>query len=328
MRIVIGYPVKPQHLQQIAAAAPGAEIVDAGQQRIPEEILQADIFCGHAKERPVPWDEVVARGRLRWIQSSAAGLDHCLTPSVIGSGITVTSASGLFADQVAEQTLALLLGVLRGLPVFFSAALRREFIRRPTRDLHHATVGIVGFGGNGRRLAEVLAPFRTRILATDVFPVNRPPEVAELWPADRLDELLAQSDIVILCVPLNRRTRALIAAPQLACIKPGAVLINVARGPVVVEAELVAALQSGQLAGAGLDVTEIEPLPAQSPLWELPNVIITPHVGAQAARRESDVTDFFCENLRRYSAGLPLWNLVDKELGFPHPDHSWVMQRR
>ena len=189
-------------------------------------------------------------------------------------------------------------------------------------------MGIVGFGGNGRRLAEVLAPFRTRILATDVFPVNRPPEVAELWPADRLDELLAQSDIVILCVPLNRRTRALIAAPQLACMKPGAVLINVARGPVVVEAELVAALQSGQLAGAGLDVTEIEPLPAQSPLWELPNVIITPHVGAQAARRESDVTDFFCENLRRYSAGLPLWNLVDKELGFPHPDHSWVMQRR
>lgn len=327
MRIVIGYPVKPHHLRQIVAAAPGAEIVDAGQQRIPEEILQADIFCGHAKERPVPWDEVVARGRLRWIQSSAAGLDHCLTPSVIGSQITVTSASGLFADQVAEQTLALLLGLLRGLPVFFSAALRREFIRRPTRDLHHTTVGIVGFGGNGRRLAEVLAPFRTRILATDMFPVHRPPHVAELWPADRLDDLLTQSDIVILCVPLNRWTKGMIAAPQLARMNPGTVLINVARGPVVVEADLVAALQSGHLAGAGLDVTEIEPLPTTSPLWELPNVIITPHVGAQAARRESDVTDFFCENLRRDLAGLPLVNLVDKELGFPHPDCGWIMKR-
>jgi len=327
MRIVIGYPVKPHHLQQIAAVAPDAEVVDAGQQRIPEEILRADIFCGHAKERPVPWDEVVAGGRLRWIQSSAAGLDHCLTPSVIRSDITVTSASGLFADQVAEQTLALLLGLLRSLPVFFRASLQREFIRRPTRDLHHATVGIVGFGGNGRRLAEVLAPFRTRILATDMFPVHRPPHVAELWPADRLTDLLPQSDTVILCVPLNRQTRGMIALPQLSLMKPGAILINVARGPVVAEADLIAALQSGPLAGAGLDVTETEPLPPTSKLWGLPNVIITPHVGAQAARRESDVTDFFCENLRRYSAGSPLLNSVDKELGFPRPDQSWVLTR-
>jgi len=327
MRIVIGYPVKPHHLQQIAAAAPGAEVVDAGQQRIPEEILQADVFCGHAKERPVPWDEVVAGGRLRWIQSSAAGLDHCLTPSVIGSDIAVTSASGLFADQVAEQTLALLLGLLRSLPVFFRASQRREFIRRPTRDLHHATIGIVGFGGNGRRLADILAPFKTRILATDAFPVHQPPHVAELWPADRLDQLLTESDVVVLCVPLNRWTKGMIAASQLARMKSGAILVNVARGPVVVEADLVAALESGHLAGAGLDVTEIEPLPPASRLWELPNVIISPHVGAQAARRESDVTDFFCENLRRYLAGGTLLNLVDKDLGFPRPDQSWVMSR-
>ena len=286
MRIVIGYPANPYHLQQISAAAPDAEVVDAGQQRIPEEILQADIFCGHAKERPVPWDEVVARGRLRWIQSSAAGLDHCLTPSVIQSDITVTSASGLFADQVAEQTLALLLGLLRSLPVFFRASLRREFIRRPTRDLHHATVGIVGFGGNGRRLAEVLAPFRTQILATDVFPVHKPPQVTELWPADRLDDLLAASDIVILCIPLNRRTKGMIAAEQLARMKPGAILINVARGQVVVERDLIAALESGHLAGAGLDVTETEPLPPTSKLWELRNVIITPHVGAGNSSRK------------------------------------------
>lgn len=328
MRIVIGYPVQPRHLQQIADAAPGAEIVDAGQERIPEEILDADIFCGHAKLRPVPWDDVVARGRLRWIQSSAAGLDHCLTPSVIGSDITVTSASGLFADQVAEQTLALLLGLLRGLPVFFRAALRREFIRRPTRDLHGASVGIVGFGGNGRRLAEVLAPFRTRIVATDVFPVQRPDYVAELWPAERLDDLLAQSDIVILCVPLNGQTRGMMAQPQFARMKPGAALINVARGQVVVEADLVAALQSGHLSGAGVDVTEIEPLPTDSPLWELPNVLITPHVGAQAASRESDVTRFFCENLRRYQTGRPLLNLVEKNLGFPHPDRAWYLQQQ
>src|SRR5689334_3448112 len=108
MRIVLCYPVEPRHVAQIRAAAPGAEVVDAGQQRIPEEIHEADIFCGHAKERPVPWAEVVRRGRLRWIQSSAAGLDHCLAPEVVASEIVVTSASGVLADQVAEQTVALL----------------------------------------------------------------------------------------------------------------------------------------------------------------------------------------------------------------------------
>ena len=317
MRIVTCYPTEQHHLQQIAAAAPRAEIVDAGQSRIPEAILEADIFCGHAKERPVPWDEVVTQGRLRWIQSSAAGLDHCLTPSVIRSDITVTSASGLFADQVAEQTMALLIGLVRSLPVFFRAGLKQEFIRRPTRDLHGATVGIVGFGGNGRRIAAVLAPFRTRILATDMFPVDRPDCVDQLWPAERLDELLEQVDVLILGVPLTPLTHGMIAAPQLRRMKRGAILINVARGPVVAEADLVEALQSGHLGGAGLDVTEAEPLPPTSPLWELPNVIITPHVGAQSATRQDDITDFFCENLRRYQEGQPLLNLVDKELGFP-----------
>ena len=319
MRIVLCYPVEQRHLDRIAAAAPDAEIVDAGQQHIDREILDADIFCGHAKEKPVPWDEVVAQGRLRWIQSSAAGLDHCLAPSVVQSDLTVTSASGLFADQVAEQTIAILVGLLRGLGVFFRAGLRREFIRRPTRDLHGTTVGIVGFGGNGRRLAKVLAPFHVRILATDIFPVNKPDCVDQLWPADRLDDVLQQSDIVILCVPLTEQTRGMINASELAKMKQDAVLVNVARGQCVVEADLVAALESGHLGGAGLDVTEIEPLPPTSKLWDMPNVIITPHVGAQSARRYDDVTNFFCENLHRNSQNRPLLNLVDKELGFPRP---------
>lgn len=319
MRIVLCYPVEQRHLDQIAAAAPDAEIVDAGQQHIDHEILDADIFCGHAKEKPVPWNEVVAQGRLRWIQSSAAGLDHCLAPSVVQSDIIVTSASGLFADQVAEQTMAILAGLLRGLSVFFRAGLRREFIRRPIRDLHGATVGIVGFGGNGRRLAEVLVPFRVRILATDIFPVNKPDCVDQLWPADRLDDLLRQSDIVILCVPLTEHTKGMISGPELAEMKQDAVLVNVARGQCVVEADLVAALESGHLSGAGLDVTEIEPLPPTSKLWDMPNVIITPHVGAQSARRYDDVTNFFCENLHRNSQRRRLLNLVDKELGFPRP---------
>lgn len=318
MRIVLCYPIEPKHYQQIAAAAPGADVIDAGQERIAAELLAADIFCGHAKV-PVDWPEVVRRGRLKWIQSSAAGLDHCLVPEVIASNIMVTSASGLFADQVAEQTLALLLGLLRGLPTFFRAQQKREFIRRPTRDLHYTTVGIVGLGGNGTRIADVLRPFKTRLIATDIFADEKPPCIDELWPAAELDRLLAESDVVILTAPLNAQTQGMIAAPQLARMKRGAILINVARGPLVVERDLVAALQSGHLGGAGLDVTEIEPLPTDSPLWDMPNVIITPHVGAQSARRADDTTNLVCENLRRYLTGKPLINLVDKRLGYPTP---------
>jgi phosphoglycerate dehydrogenase-like enzyme len=319
MRIVLCYPVEDRHLRQIAASAPQAELASAGQERIAEEILSADIFCGHAKV-PVPWDAVVRQGRLKWIQSSAAGMDHCLVPSVVASSITVSSASGVLADQVAEQTLALMLGLARSLPVFFRAQQKKEFIRRPTRDVHHSTIGIIGFGGNGRRLAEVLRVFKSRILATDMFPIDKPDYVDELLPADELDKVLADSDYLILAAPLTDLTRGMIDARALAKMKPTAMLINVARGPLVVEKDLIAALGAGRLAGAAMDVTEEEPLASDSPLWELPNVIITPHVGGQSARRIDDMTDFFCENLRRYEKKEPLLNLVDKKLGFPRPN--------
>ncbi|MEO8494410.1 MAG: D-2-hydroxyacid dehydrogenase [Planctomycetota bacterium] len=318
MRVVLCYPVEQRHRDQIAVVSPDIEVVDAGQERIAELLPTADIFCGHAKV-PVPWDDVVAKGRLRWIQSSAAGMDHCLVPAVIASDILVTSASGLFANQVAEQTLALLLGLLRGLPTFFRQQQTKDFTRRETGDLHGKTVGIIGLGGNGRRIAEVLAPFRVRILATDMFPCDKPAHVEAVRPADELYEVLSQVDIAILCVPLNSQTHHMINAAALDRMKPGAILINVARGPVVDEAAMVNALQSGQLSAAGIDVTEIEPLPEVSPLWNMPNVIITPHVGAQSAKRVDDSTNLFCENLERYLRGASLRNVVDKELGFPRP---------
>jgi D-3-phosphoglycerate dehydrogenase len=316
-RIVLCYPVEPRHVEQIAAAAPWAEIVDAGQERIAAEIFNADIFCGHAKV-PIDWDGVVRQGRLQWIQSSAAGMDHCLVPSVIDSPIVVTSASGVLADQVAEHTIALLTAWTRSLPVFFEAQRKREFIRRPTRDLTRSTVGIVGFGGVGRRIARLLAPFDTRILATDMFPVEKPDYVQALLPADRLDEVLPQVDFLVLALPLNDSTRNMVDRQLLARMRRGSVLANVARGALVVEDDLVEAIASGHLAGAVMDVTEPEPLPPESKLWDLPGVIITPHVGGQAAWRIDRMTELFCENLRRWRERLPLINyLPDKRLGFP-----------
>ena len=319
MRLVLCYPVEQRHIEKIRRVVPDWKVIDAGQERIATELLEADVYCGHAKV-PVPWDDVVRRGRLRWIQSSAAGMDHCLVPPVINSDIIVTSASGVLANQVADHTMALLAGCLRSLPVFFDARARREFIRRPTRDLHGATIGIIGLGGNGRRLAQVLAPFQTTILATDWFPVNKPPEVAELHPADALDELLPRLDVVILCVPLNSQTRDMIDARRLALLPQGAILVNVGRGPLVVEDDLVDALESGHLGGAGLDVAYQEPLPVESRLWDAPNLILTPHVGGQSATRIDDMTSFFCRNMECYLNGMPLKNVVDKELGFPCPE--------
>jgi D-3-phosphoglycerate dehydrogenase len=163
-------------------------------------------------------------------------------------------------------------------------------------------------------VAELLAPFRTRILAVDMFPVDRPAWVEALWSADRLDDLLAQYDVVILCLPLNAVTRGLFHAERLARMKRGALLANMARGPLVVTADLVAALRSGHLA----DVTDPEPLPPDSPLWDIPNVIITPHVAGQSRWRIDNMTTLFCRNLRRWYAGRPLINyLADKRLGFP-----------
>lgn len=316
-RIVLCFPNEERHRRAIAEAAPWGEVVDVPQERIAQELSQADIFCGHAKV-PVDWDAVVRAGRLQWIQSSAAGMDHCLVPSVIESDIVVTSASGVLADQVAEHTVALTTAWLRSLPTFFRAQQKHEFIRRPTRDLHRSTILIVGFGGVGRRLAQVLHVYKTHLWAVDLFPVDCPPFVEKLVAPADLESLLSHADITILALPLNDQTRGMFDARLFALMKPGSLFVNVARGPIVVTEDLMQALRAGPLAGAVMDVTDPEPLPPEHPLWDLPNVIITPHVGGQSATRADDITRLICENLRRWHDGRPLINLVqDKRLGFP-----------
>jgi len=316
MKIALCYQTQPEFHDMIRETLPSAEVIDAGQEGIAEAIMNADIFFGHAKV-PVPWKEVVDQGRLQWIQSSAAGMDHCLVPEVIASNIQVSSASGLFANQVAEQTFALLLGLIRSMPVFFRAQQAKDYTRRPTHDLHGKTVGIVGMGGNGRKIAEILSKFETRIIATDLFPYDQPECVEELWPTEQLEELLRLSDVVILTLPLNSDTYHYIDEKSFNAMKQGSWFINVARGQVVKESALISCLQSGKLAGVGIDVAEIEPLPHDSPLWEMDNVMISPHVGAQSANRNLDATKLFCKNLKRFANGEPLINLVDKRLGFP-----------
>lgn len=185
--------------------------------------------------------------------------------------------------------------------------------------MHGKVIAIIGLGGNGRRIGELLAPLNNTILATDCFVDDKPNYVDELQPPDQLLNVVHRADIVILGVPLNDSTHHLIDEEVIAAMKPGSVLINVARGPVVDEAALVEALESGHLGGVGVDVTEVEPLPTDSPLWKMENALITPHVGAQSASRVDDSTRLFCLNFRRWLGGQTLYNEVDKGLGFPNP---------
>ena len=168
--IVTCFPLAETEVKQIQKfAGEEFEVIAASQENIAEEIFKADIFCGHAKV-PVDWANVVQADRLRWIQSTAAGLDHCLAPPVIDSSILVSGCSGLFAPQVAEQTMALLTGLTRRIPVFRRAQQNKQYVRRPTGELFGKTVGIVGLGGNGQRIAHVLRPMVGRMVATDCFP--------------------------------------------------------------------------------------------------------------------------------------------------------------
>jgi len=330
--IVLCFPLQESHVAQIRkTSGDDFDVIVSSQETIGRDIFDADIFCGHAKT-PVDWAEVVKRGRLQWIQSSAAGLDHCLAPEVIQSPIVVSGCSALFSNQVAETALALLLGLTRRLPVFFRAQQDREYVRRPTDDLFGKTVAILGFGGNGQRIAQTLRPMVDRIVASDWFPESCQPHIEnglvdEIFPHQQTEQMLKTADVVIVTLPLSDANEHSFGDDQFAACKPGVYFVNVGRGSVVQQDALIRSLQSGHVGAAGLDVADPEPIEPTSPLWELENVMITPHVGAQSARRIPVTVDLFCENLNRYRDGKAPLNLVDKPLGFPRPenrvDRSW-----
>ncbi|MFT5301978.1 MAG: phosphoglycerate dehydrogenase-like enzyme [Mariniblastus sp.] len=324
--IVTCFPLADSHVERIRTVAQDDfEVIVATQDSIAKDIFQADVFCGHAKV-PVDWPKVVAAQKLAWIQSSAAGLDHCLTPSVIDSEIVVSGCSGLFAPQVAEQMLSLLMGLVRRSPVFFRAQQNREYIRRPTDDLFGKTVAIVGLGGNGQRIASVLRPLAKTIIGSDCFPeacqqLIENKTLRQVFAANDWEKMLPEADVVIVTLPLSSANEQLIGIEQFKQFKPGAYLINVGRGSVVETSALVEYLANGHLGGAGIDVVDPEPLPIDSRLWALDNVIISPHVGAQSPLRIPVTIDLFCGNIERFRNGQSLLNQVDKRMGFPRPEH-------
>lgn len=291
---------------------------------------------GDAFARALPEAEVVVTGkltddalaraaRLRWLSSVGAGLDGVTTPAMLARGVAVTSASGVHGPNIAEHLMAMILMFTRGWPELFRAQLGRrwEHARKSRSDgpgeLTGKTLLIVGLGRIGEALAARARPFGVRVLGMKHDPSRRHDAsvaVDEVLPLGALDEALGRADHLCLTLPLTDATHHLIDARRLGRMRPGAFLYNVSRGAVVDEAALVAALRAGQLAGAGLDVFENEPLPAESPLWELGNVILTPHVAGATPRYYERTAALFADNLERFLAARPLANRFDSARGY------------
>jgi phosphoglycerate dehydrogenase-like enzyme len=192
----------------------------------------------------------------------------------------------------------------------------REAIRREQRELYELTMGIVGLGGTGRAVARRALGFGMRVLAVDIEDVAAEPGIAAVWKPDRLHELLGLSDVVVIALPLTKATHHLFTRDLFRRMRPTAILINVTRGAIVYGDDLLAALEAGLIGGAGLDVTDPEPLPVGHPLWTHPRVIVTPHTAGGSPRRAGRVIATFCENLRRLRSGQPLLALIDKRKGY------------
>jgi phosphoglycerate dehydrogenase-like enzyme len=258
--------------------------------------------------------------RLKFIQSISAGTDQYDRQLLRERGVRVASAAGVNAQAVAEHAMALMLALSRRLPEARDNQHARHWrgmigeIARRELELAGRTLLVVGMGRIGTRLVRLAKAFDMRVIAIKRDPATKPAFEAEgadaVIGADRLREMLGEADIVALTCPLTPETQGLIDAAALAAMRPGAYLVNVARGRVVDESALIRALQEGCLAGAALDVTQEEPLPASSPLWAMPNVLITPHTAGETRAYEDNVIDILLENLDRLRRGAPLRNEV------------------
>jgi phosphoglycerate dehydrogenase-like enzyme len=273
------------------------------------EGAEAEVLYGSLSESL--WD---AFPKLCWLQSQSAGVEGQLFPALVESDVLLTNAKGIHAPYCAEHAFALLLGLTRGLQHYVHDQDARQWRARPLIEIGGWTLGLIGLGGFGREMAQRGKGFGMYVLGLDPYCAKLPPHVDEA--TTDLDGLLCRSDVVMIACPHTAETHHLLDARALAQMKPTAYLISVTRGGVVDEAALIDALQGERIAGAGLDVFEQEPLPEESPLWELDNVILTPHAAGRSQNRPRPTVELFCDNLRRYLEGMPLRNVVDKGLGF------------
>jgi D-2-hydroxyacid dehydrogenase (NADP+) len=272
--------------------------------------------AGNAGTAPEKLTDVAPR--LKWIQLTSAGADRLLGSGFIEQGITVTTVSGLHATPIGEFVISAILMFAKGAPSYMRAQLQHQWARFAPSELYGKTIGIVGMGHIGMEAGRLAKAFGCRVIGTrrSATTSHATPEADEIMPASELHRLLGESDYVVLSMPLTAETRGMIGEAELRAMKPSAVLVNIARGAVVVEEALVRALREGWIAGAALDVFEREPLPADSPFWDMENVLLTPHISGGTEVYNQRAVAIFADNLRRYLTGEPLLNVVDPARGY------------
>jgi len=280
----------------------------------------AEVYLGWGVPREV---FAAAGGALRWAHSASAGVGGVLYPEMVRSGVVLTNSAGVHAEPIADTVLAMMLHFARGLDFAVRAQAGQRWDKAPwdaadapVRELAESTVGLLGLGGIARAVARRAAALGMRVVATRRSSTEGPEGVEVFAGGDALDRLLSISHYLVVTVPSTSRTAGMIGARELARLPAGAVVVNVSRGDVIDEDALVEALRAGRLRGAGLDVFRSEPLPAQSPLWTLPNTLLLPHVSGTSPSFWRRETDLIVANLRRHLAGQPLLNTVDKHAGY------------
>ena len=311
-------------LARIRAAAPGARLVNVSLEGLSDSPLDDVEVLLRGPMPTAHFDRLLARcPNLRWVHSATAGVERVLTKDAAARSLMITNARGVFSEPIAEYTVMMILSVLRRLPELIELQSERTWQPLPAREMRQVTIGVVGLGSIGRNVARLALSFGARVIGTRKEPDLRkdftepmPEGMDHILEHDQLPELLAESDFVVLAVPLTPDTDKLMNGPRLAQMKPGSWLINVARGRLVDQRALLRALRNGPLEGAILDTIWEEPLPASSPLWDAPGLIITPHTSWSSGRVLDRSIELFCDNLARFRDGREMLNLVDPEAGY------------
>lgn len=340
MKLVLHPPVEPERLLRIVEAARPMTVVNARDEaEARAAIADADAFFGKLTP-PL----LAAARRLRWVQAPTASLEHFVFPELVEHPAVLTNMRGLYSDVIADHVFGYVLCFARNFhhyirnqvearwaPVsaeppaggrapqpsgFATGPAQVSAADRAHLHLADATLGVVGLGQIGSEVARRGLAFGMRVIAVDPVQTAAPPGVAALWRLDRLPELLGQSEFVVIAAPHTPETAKLFRRAQLRQMKRSGYLINIGRGAIVDLTDLAAALRAGELAGAGLDVFETEPLPRDHPLWAMPNVIITPHVAGNSPRIAERHLAVLLDNVGRFARGEPLTNVADKRRWF------------
>lgn len=302
-----------RHLTVIRDVAPDSRITSCELAQAAEHINQADIVVAWG------WMDIqplyLQAPKLKWIHALSAGVENLLFPELQASHTILTNSRGIHGIPISEHVFALMLAFTRGLNFFIRQQTEHLWKRAQVEEIHDKTIGIVGLGSIGREIAKKAKAMGMHVIACKQNMTNEL-FVDALYPSEELAEVLKAADFVIASVPLVEETKELFRLEQFQQMKPTAYFINIARGGIVREADLVTALQTGLIRGAGLDVFEDEPLPAASPLWDMPNVIITPHLAALSPNYMDRAIKLFADNLHRFLQNKEMLNVIDKQRGY------------